>query len=477
MRLKPSLALTLGFRDEFTNGWNEAHGRAANYVFDSNGVIETSPHIGHSAFIANNATFLPEPRVGMAWSPFGRSTTVIRAGFGIYAGLQDALSYRLDQNAPFNTTLTFKNIPLSTLPLIPGQAPPAGGLVSPAGVQPNLQTPMVEAYTFALDQELSPNTVLSVGYVGSHGYHEIISLDANEPAAIVCPAPQCPASLAAGTVFYPKGSPLSNPNLANTWTWFSEGDSFYNALQVNLRRRFSHGLALQGVYTWSKSLDNGDTLNGSAAANAPTTVMNPENLSADWGLSTFDARNSAVIYASYELPFGHGKAFLSGLGGWQSKLLSGWTLNGITTLQSGFPLTPELSFNPSNNGDTRNPVRPSLNPAFKGPVILGLPNEYFNPNAFIVPVSGTYGNVGRNVLIGPGLKDVDISLLKDTPLSEKMKLEFRAEFFNLFNTANFNTPNPVVFTSAASAPSSTAGVITSTSTTSRQIQFGLKLIW
>lgn len=477
VRLKPDLDLTLGFRDEFTNGWNEAYGRAANYVFGSNGAIETSPHVGKSALTLNNATFLPEPRVGLAWSPFGRSATVVRAGFGIYASLQDALSYRMDQNAPFNTSLTFKNIPVSTLPVGPDRTPPAGGLVAPAGVQPNLQTPLIEAYTLKIERELTPNTVLSVGYVGSHGYHEIVSVDANEPNATVCPAPACPAGLAPGTIFYPKGAPLANPNLAATWTWFSEGDSSYNALQVDVRRRFSDGLRLRGGYTWSKSLDNGDTLNGSAAASAPTTVMDPANLRADWGLSTFDARNAAVINGSYELPIGRGKEFLGGLSGWKDKLASGWSLNGISTFQSGFPITPELAFNPSNNGDPRNPVRPSWNPAFSGPLIPGRPNEYFNPNAFAVPVNGTYGNVGRDVLIGPGLTEADLSLMKDTRLTEKLKLELRAEFFNAFNAVNFNTPNPVVFTSATSPVSSTAGLITSTSTASRQIQFGLKLIW
>ncbi|MGH9450067.1 MAG: carboxypeptidase regulatory-like domain-containing protein [Terriglobia bacterium] len=476
-RLEPNLTLTLGFRDEFTNGWNESSGRGANYIFNSNGVIETSPRIGHSIFTTNNATFLPEPRVAVAWSPFKNSKTAVRAAFGIYASLQDALSYRLDQNAPFNTTLTLKNIPLAALPISPRQALPAGALVSPAGVQPNLQTPMVESYTFALDQELSPNTLLSVSYAGSHAYHEIVSIDANEPTPIVCPAVSCPAGLAPGTTYIPEGAPLANPDLANTWTWLSEGDSSYNALEADLRHRFSHGLAFRGAYTWSKSLDNGDTLNGSAAANAPTTVMNPFNLRADWGLSTFDVRNAVVINASYDLPLGVGKPFLRGLTGWQGKLTGGWTLNVIMDFQSGFPFTPELSFNPSNNGDTRNPDRPSWNPVFRGAAILGSPNRYFNPLAFIVPVNGTYGNVGRDVLIGPEMKTVDFSLTKDTRISEKLSLQFRAEFFNFFNTANFNTPNPIVFTSAAAAPSSTAAVITSTSTTSRQIQFALKLLW
>jgi hypothetical protein len=477
VRLGRSLTLTLGFRDEFTNAWNEAYGRASNYVFAPDGIIETDPRIETSAFTVNNSKFLPEPRLALAWAPLGSSKTVIRAGFGIYADLQDDLSYRLDQNAPFNTTLTLKNLAVSSLPIAPSESLPAGGLIQPGGVQPNLQTPTVEAYSFKVERELTPNTVLSVGYVGSHAYHEIVSVDANEPFPVTCPAAACPATLPGGTIYYPTGAPLANPNLANTWTWFSEGDSSYNALQADVRRRFSDGLDFRGVYTWSKSLDNGDTLNGSAAANAPGLVMYPGNLSLDWGLSTYDVRNSAVLNGGYELPVGHGKEFLSGLSGWPGKLVSGWSVNGIATFESGFPFTPQLGFNPSNNGDTRNPDRPSWNPSFRGPVIFGGPNEYFNPDAFVVPPSGTYGNVGRDTLIGPGVKDLDLSLIKDTSISERLRLQFRAEFFNIFNTANFNTPNLIVFTSGSGIPSSAAGVITSTATTARQIQFALKLMW
>ncbi len=477
IRLNPHLTLSLGFRDEFTNGWNEARGRASNYVFDASGVIVTQPRVAPSVFTENRARFLPQPRVAFAWSPFGAGKTVLRAGFGLYNDLQDALGYRLDQNAPFNTTFTIKNVPLSALPIVPGAPLPTGAKVAPAGVQPDLATPTIESYTLEIQQRVAPNTVLSVGYVGSHGYHEIVSLDANEPLPVICPAAPCPANLPPGTSYIPPGAPLANPVLANTWSWFSEGTSSYNALRVELERRVSAGLTFRGAYTWSKTLDNGDTLNGSAAANAPGLVMNPRDINADWGLATFDVRQVGVMSWTYELPFGRGKNFLNMFGGWQNLLASGWRLNGIATLQSGFPFTPQLSFNPSNNGDTRNPVRPSWNPAFSAPVILGTPDRFFDPRAFIVPANGTYGNVGRDVLIGPGLSTFDLSLLKDTRLSEKLNLEFRGEFFNLLNHPNFNTPNLIVFTSPAGIPSSAAGVITSTSVPSRQIQFALKLLW
>jgi hypothetical protein len=246
---------------------------------------------------------------------------------------------------------------------------------------------------------------------------------------------------------------------------------------VDLRRRFNHGFLLRGVYTFSRTIDDGDSLNQTTAANAPGLVSNPFNLRADKGLATFDVRNVAVIDALYTLPFGRGQSLANNLGGWGSHFVSGWSVSSIITAQSGFPFTPQLSYNPSNNGDTRNPVRPFLNPDFTGPVILGNTSQWFNPKAFLAPPpnSGFYGNVGRDTYIGPGLATWDFSVLKDMSIREHMNVQFRAELFNLLNRANFNTPNLIVFTPTGS--SGTAGAITSTSTTSRQVQFSLKFAW
>lgn len=476
IKVRPNLDLRLGFRFESTDGWNEVAGRAANYAF-LNGVIQTNPVVGSSAFIINRAKFLPEPRVGLAWDPFGQGKTVVHAGFGIYRALLDNLDYRLGQTAPFNATESLKNVSVAGLQIVPGSALPAGTKISPSGSQPDLYTPTVITWTFKVEQQIAPNTSLGLGYVGSHGYHELLSLDANEPMPTICPAAPCPANLASGTVYYPSGAPLANPSLANTTTWFSEGLSSYNALQVDANRRFANGFQLRGVYTWSNSLDDGTALNSSVGANAPGFVMFPGNPKLDWGPSTSDARHIAVVNSSYELPFGSGKKVLANQHGLSQKLISGWTVSGVETMQSGLPFTPQLGFNPTNNGDSRNPIRPSWNPAFSGPIVLGGPNQYFNPNAFILPPTGTYGNVGRDNLYGPGLATTDLSLAKNTSISEKLRLQFRAEFFNVFNRANFGSPNAVVFGSASATPSPTAGVITSTSTTSRQIQFGLKLLW
>lgn len=486
-RVTPKLLLSLGFRDEFATGWNEAHGRAANFIFN-NGIIQTQPRIANSAFTANHAKFLAEPRIGVAWSPTSPKT-VLRAGFGMYNDLQDALGYRMDQNAPFNPSYSISDIPASSFPL-PVSPVPSKAKIAPAGVQPDMRTPTLISWSLRIEQELSPNTALTIGYVGSHGYHQIVSLDDNEPTPTVCPGAPCPASypgtfpaplagatVPAGAYYIPAGTPLANLELGAAWAWFSVGDSSYNALQVDLNHRLSGGLMLRGVYTWSKALDDGDSLNATAAGNAPGLVSNPFDIKADWGSATYDVRNVAVIDGVYDLPFGRNRRYFQNLSGVSNAIAGGWTANSIVTLQSGFPFTPQLSYNPSNNGDTKNPVRPFVNPAFHGNVITGNPAQWFNPAAFLAPPpgSGFYGNLRRNTLTSPGLATWDFSTLKSTSLREQLRLQFRAEIFNILNRANFNTPNLVVFTPSGISPS--AGVITSTSTTSRQVQFGLKLLW
>src|ERR1700686_923571 len=488
-RIRPRLTVTLGFRDEFSTGWNEAHSRASNYTF-SNGIISTDPRIGTSLFTVNNAKFLPQPRVAVAWSPL-RVPRVIRVGFGIYNDLQDALGYRADQNAPFNPTYTTP-LAVAQLPINPGGPFPATVKLIPGGVQPDMKMPTLISYSLRVQQQLSPNTSLTVGYVGSHGYHEIIGIDANEPFQAICPAAPCPATypatfpvgiagtpVPAGAYFVPTTT-KANPALANTWTYFSEGVSSYNALQVDLNRRFSGGLTLRGVYTFSKVLDDGDSVNATTSGGGPALASNPFNLRSDKGRGSFDVTHVAVSNATSAPPIGRGGRFFNDGEGFASRLISGWTVNSIVTLQTGFPFSPQLSYNPSNNGDTRNPVRPFANPAFSGPVIIGSPTKWFDPSAFLAPSNipangGFYGNVGRDMLVGPGLATWDFSALKYTRITERLNVQFRAEIFNLLNRANFNLPNAVVFTPSGVSP--TAGAITSTSTTSRQVQFGLKLLW
>src|SRR5256886_1224628 len=472
IKLKPSLELRVGFRAESTNGWNESHNRASNYAFDPNGIILTVPVVGGSAFSANNAKFLPAPRIAVAWSPFASKKTVIRAGFGLYYALLDNLSYRLDQNAPFNSVFAVKNIAFSD---INPSAVYSGSKLVPSGVQPNLKTPTVESWSLKLERQLDSNTSFGVSYVGSHAYHELLSLDANVPPPTVCPASPCPAGYPAGAFYYPANAPLANNAVWNSTHWFSQGISSYHGLEADVSHRLARGLQFRAVYTFSKTLDDGDNMNTSVATNSPAFVANPLQPKADYGRASFDVRHAGVIQATYDLPFA--RANSNDVNPWLARFLGNWQLSGIQTIQSGLPFTPQLSYNPSNDGDTRNPVRPSINPNFTGQIIRGGPAQYFNPNAFIQPLAGTYGNVGRNILQGPRLVETDFSVSRKFSISERFALQLRSELFNLFNHTNFNTPNPVVYAAATGAPSPTAGVITSTSTSSRQVQFGLKLLW
>jgi hypothetical protein len=229
-------------------------------------------------------------------------------------------------------------------------------------------------------------------------------------------------------------------------------------------RRLSRGLQFRGNYAWSKSMDISSGLASSQALNQTAFVLNRFNLKREWGLAGQDVRHRVSANFSYALPFGRA-----------NKFVSGWQLNTIVTLQTGFPFTALVTANRSGDGNARNPDRPDVNPNFTGKVLLRDPNHWFDPHAFLLPTAGTYGNLGRATLTGPGLAEVDPSLVKNTALTERVNLQFRAEFFNVFNHSNFSTPNPAVFQGAVYSPS--AGVITSESTTSRQIQFGLKLIF
>ncbi|MBV8902564.1 MAG: carboxypeptidase regulatory-like domain-containing protein [Acidobacteriia bacterium] len=494
IRLAQNLTLEAGIRHEFTTGWNEVEGRAANYITDSNGVLVTNPIVGHSAFTQNNAKHLFGPRTGLAWDPFGNGKTAIRAGYGMYYSLIDDLSFLLNSVPPYNSNLSFSNTSLfSFTPILPATPiPPACGpgvptpcsTFAPQGVQPNAKTQTVQEWKFSIEQQLSANTALRLAYVGSFGYHGLLSVDPNTIPAQICANPAgCVSGGTPGTTrgAVPQGAqyiPVTtrpNPYLSAGFFWYTEGNSSYNALEVDVTHRLSRGLLFRANYTWSKNLDFNSGLTGAQANNQAQMILDRNDLGRDWGPSALNIPNQASLSAHYDLPFGTGKHWLNGASGVGGKLVSGWQLNTIVTLLSGFPFTPQVGSNRSGDGDTRNPDRPNLNPAFSGPVILRNPNEWFNPNAFVPPTPGTYGNLGRGVYNGPGLAEVDLSAFKDTKLSERTNLQFRAEFFNLANRANFATPNATVF--SGTTYSGSAGLVTATATTSRQIQFGLKLIF
>ncbi len=502
IHVRRNLTIEAGLRQEFSTGWNESQGRAANYITNAQGILQTTPIVGNSAFTSNNAVRLFSPRVGLAWDVFGNGKTAVRAGYGMYYSLIDDLAFLMNSLTPFNGSASFANISLFAIPgfpFKPGVAPPPScgpgvpspcTIFAPMGIQANAKTPAVQEWNLTIEQQLTRNTSLRVAYVGSFGVHGPVSVDPNTIPAQVCAQATCNAggnatlaslgnvipTVPMGTLYIPgPGAPRPNRFLSAGFFWLTEGTSSYNALEADVTHRIGKGLEFRGNYTWSKDLDINSGLTGAQANNQAQMVLNRNDLHRDWGPSALSPASQGSVSANYELPFGHTQRWLNDVGRVESKFISGWQLNGIGTFLSGFPFTPLIGANRSGDGDTRNPDRPSLNPSFTGAIVTGNPNQWFNPAAFILPTAGTYGNLGRGTLTGPGLANVDISLFKNTGITEKTNLQFRAEVFNILNRSNYATPNTTVFSGSAVSPS--AGLITTTATFPRQIQLGLKLIF
>ena len=482
-----ALEISAGIRTESTNGFNSPDGKAPSYGY-TNGVINATPTVGDHGLPVNRAKLLWEPRVGLAWRVSADGKTAVRAGFGAHRSLLDNLDYRFDSSPPFNTILTYTNVGIAT--------PTSGsaGLVSPHTVQFDLPTPLVYTWQVRVERELRTGLSLTAGYIGSKGSNQILSSNQNEPNSIVCNN-NCPAGVRNGTRYYPT-TVRPQLGLANTISWITGGYSNYNAAVLDVRQAVRGGLQFRAVYTWSKNLDNGTAWNTSVSSNTPAFVSYPKQPSLDYGLAATDVRQVAAFNNTWDLPVGHGHYLLHDAGGALDRIAGGWSLSDIVTVQTGLPLTPQLGYNPTGSGDSRNPVRPDVNAAYSGALYTSggtsaRAARYFAPTAFSAPAYGTVGNLGRNTLTAPGFVAWDVSLRKTTRLTERARAEFRAEAFNILNHTNLGQPNPVVYTSgptqgatvaggtsasqtAPAVGNTSAGVITSAGT-SRQLQFSLKV--
>ncbi len=500
-KFNSNLTFRLGLRDEMTSGWNEAHGRCANYRFDGAGILKTDPVVGTPCLAENNAHSLWQPRVGVAWDPTGTGTWAVRAGFGIYNDLQDSLAHRLNANPPSNARISLTAPLLSFIPLPAAQPAPSCSptqglpcsLFMVGGVEPTMHTPTIQQWSLTVERQLTKSLMLQLGYIGSQSYHLSNSMDANEAPPVRCEnAAGCPSGGLLGSVgiapqgaMYqpprpprtPTNSQLPNPFLVNTFSWWYSNVSSYEAATLSLVSRASHGLTFKTNYTFGKIMDLNSAISGSNGTNEPMTILDRFNLGLNKGVAAYNIRHQFNTNFTFELPFGSGQRWASGATGVKDKLIGGWQWNAIFTAQSGFPFTPQIGTNRSGTGDTFNPDVPNVNASFTGPVVLGTDGfrktgRYYNPAAFLLPAAGTYGNVSRGSLIGPGMLNIDTSLFKTMRIGDKWSLRFQAEAFNILNHANFKSPNAVVFSGAAY--STTAGLITGAAT-SRQIQFALKL--
>jgi hypothetical protein len=418
------------------------------------------------------------PRFGFSYQPFNK--VVIRGGYGIFyqhtvrIGSESVLA----ENPPYYVDQSLSQSQGSTTPAFflksgfPTFSASNYDLTKTTihAQDPNQRTPYIQQASFGPQFELPGDAVLDVSYVGNFGRKENRLRNANQGFV---------------TGFTPSGAPITLFPYANLSTNVNtlggnhaflelatnDGNTNYNGLLVSMRKRFSEGFAYGLSYTYSHNFsDYVDNLTaGSTPANAYNYALERSN-------SPFDTRHRFVGNALWNLPIGVGGRVLNG-GGLVSRVAGGWQLNSIVTLQTGVPFTVtanDQSQTGSNHQSRANCVSDPYSGATSDPSLLtgsGATGFFLNPAAFATPALGTFGNCAPRAFHGPGLENVDLSLFKQFVITETWKVEFRSEFFNSFNHANFTNPN----SSYNPASLGSFGKITNTVTDPREIQFALKL--
>ena len=468
-QIRPNLTLNLGLRFEFVTIPTEVAGRISN-LRDVDG--DTDLTVGDPFFLLPKNNF--GPRFGFAWDPFGTGKTSLRGGFGIFHMQMTYVNWRFPalQNPPF-TTRTQTDFPLDETgkpavnfpPVIDFDAPRPPP--NPAAQMFDIKTPYMMQYNMTLQRELWSDMMFALSYVGSHGVHLGRLQTANINEFTVRPD---------GTKFWERGAPKLNPAFGAIDLRQFDTNSSYNSMQLRVTKRFTEGLQFQTSYTWSNAIDESIGQEGFSGGGWDAFSMDPFDRSRDRGPSSWDLRHNFVANFTYDLPFG------SGMGGAAERLLGGWQTSGILNMNTGNPSVVTVRFNNSRNG-----IIPSFNPSERPDLVagkdnnpvLGGPDKYLDASSFVVAEPGTMGNLGRNTITQPGLVTFDFSLIKETYVSEEVSVQFRAEFFNLFNRANFAAPSGTVFSSSRSPDrvSGSFGRIRRTKTSSRQIQFALKLLF
>ncbi|MEY2414564.1 MAG: hypothetical protein QOD84_3170 [Acidobacteriaceae bacterium] len=467
VRLKKDLTVNLGLRYEMATVPTESQNRISNL----RKLTDAVPHVG-APFFVNPTLRNFEPRVGFAWNPHG-GKTLVRGGFGIF----DVLPLPYEFQSSFQLAVPFvRSIFANSLQ--PGMFPT--GAFQQFGSQSNFglgtyvefhpKRNYVMQWNLGIARELTSTLSLTIGYVGSRGVHLPYRVDNIDMVL--------PTLTPTGYVFPPTAtSSTLNPNFGRINSTLWQANSFYHALQADMTKRVSRGVEVHAAYTLGKSID---TLSATAADDAfPNGLFN--QLFFDQrntrGLSDFDVAQTFVLSFTWELP---NPALSPRSLGWAA---SGWQLGGIYKASSGQPFTPILGGDPAGMKLDETSERPNrlAGPSCNTLTNPGNPNHYIKTECLAFPGVNRWGNLGRNTLIGPGMSKLDVSVFKNNRIrriSETFNAQFRAEFFNILNHANFASPtdHATVFDQSGN-PISSAGLITSTQTISRQIQFALKLIW
>ncbi len=469
------LTVNLGLRWEVMRDPREVNGKMARLLTP----LDSQLTLTDRYFSVGKKDF--QPRVGFAWQLNGSGTTVLRAGFGILHDhiMPNAYVGFASNNPPFFVSQTVNGTPSNPVKFpnaytqLSLNAPPRATYL-PAAVK----EPVKNSYSLSLQHQVMRDTVVEVAYIGSESHHLETSGELNSPVpTFVNGQPTFPAT---GVV----QNLRANQNFASIQSYWFGSNGNYNALQVTFKRRSSNGLQYQAFYTYSRSMDEKSIISGGENHLEGVTTLDYLNLRRDYARSSYDARNNFVATATYPFPFRFQQKAIG-------MILGGWTANGITTLRAGAPFTPIVSTNRSRNGDRWSPDRPNLNPGFSNDPThgvtagcagvaagqqLGTPQLFYDPCAFSLPAPGTYGNLGRNTITGPGLTNVDFSLEKVFKPREPVSVQFRTEVFNILNNSNFSVPGYALFQSNGDRIGSSAH-ITALTTQPRQIQFALKVLF
>jgi Carboxypeptidase regulatory-like domain/TonB dependent receptor len=419
--------------------------------------IVTSEAAGLDRSLANRDLNNFGPRFGFAFDLLGNQKTVMRGGYGIYFNSASYNSLSLQSlAAPFFKAINANN-PAATSGLapVPIESVLNNPLVGLPGWSPydiNFRTPYFQQWNFGIQQLLTRNLVVEAQYLGSKGTKLYTNVFYNTPDP-------SPASMPTST----QRSPF--PNLGNNALQGSQADSSYHALALRTEKRLSFGLMVMGSYTFSKSIDN-DSLGNSVV----TSNLDQSNIkSLERALSSFDARHRFVVSYTYDLPFKSNNKWLFGL-------LGNWQAGGIITQQSGQPFTVNINTDRANNGLLNQ--RPNLVADPNLPADQRTVQQWFNTGAFVMQPTGTLGTAGRNILTGPGTNIVDFSLLKNIPFTDRHRLQFRTEFFNLFNHANFDVPTRICDGTVTGAPCTATGFGSiNAARDPRILQFALKYLF